>query len=226
MRTNKRIITGIFVLTILLIPLALADENVNVTTKDNKLSKSYHFSSNDSEVISQVWGKDMTVAEYIETVYPGSLEVLPKDLVEYFKVEPMVWSGINKATTCEKIKNVAKSSESKDGNITPKSAITATSYSGISPVVQGQISFGGFTTTSAPVPYIIINSALHRDNEVNPISTAFDVEAGSAFGAATGVATVSGHHTYFSQSQHEIHWPAGYFPPVTASVTVSPIITT
>lgn len=229
MRTNQKLI-GIFVLAILLVPLAAASETVNTSAKNDMHSKSYHFSSNDSKVLAQVWGKDITVAEYMETVYPGSLEALPEDIVKTLKEEPMVWTGIDKATTGGKITNTAKSSESKGGNSildAISTVYTSSSYSTISPtVVQGQLHFGGFTLASAPVQSIIVNSALHRDNGVTPISTTSTIELGSASAFASSVVAVSGHHTYFSQSQHQIIWPAGCIPSSSTAVTVSSITTT
>jgi len=64
---------------------------ISAEIKPYMLSKSYSFSSNNSEVLAQVWGKNITTAEFMEKVYPGSLEVLPKDTVERLKNEPMVW---------------------------------------------------------------------------------------------------------------------------------------
>jgi len=64
---------------------------ISTEIKPYMLSKSYHFSSNNSMVLAQVWGTNIITAEFMEKVYPGSLEVLPKDTVARFKKELMVW---------------------------------------------------------------------------------------------------------------------------------------
>jgi hypothetical protein len=64
---------------------------ISAEIKPYMLPKSYSFSSNNNEVLAQVWGTNITTAKFMEKVYPGSLEVLPKDTVERLKNEPMVW---------------------------------------------------------------------------------------------------------------------------------------
>jgi hypothetical protein len=76
---------------------------ISAEIKPYMLSKSYSFSSNNSEVLAQVWGTNITTAEFMEKVYPGSLEVLPKDTVERFKNEPMVWPDPQKTQSGKKI---------------------------------------------------------------------------------------------------------------------------
>jgi hypothetical protein len=76
---------------------------ISAEIKPYMLSKSYSFSSNNSEVLAQVWGTNITTAEFMEKVYPGSLEVLPKDTVERFKNEPMVWPDPQKTQPGKKI---------------------------------------------------------------------------------------------------------------------------
>lgn len=99
----------------------MASGNVNTITTDNKLSESYHFSTNNSAVLAQVWGKNMTAAEYMEKVYPGSLEALPKDAVERLKKEPMLWPSPKDIQPSENLFNATKSSESNNvsGKVTP-----------------------------------------------------------------------------------------------------------
>ena len=48
MKINKNFVIGIFVLAILLIPLATASENVNTATNDIK-AKSSHFFTDDKD---------------------------------------------------------------------------------------------------------------------------------------------------------------------------------
>lgn len=67
--------------------------SLSAEIKPYMLSKSYSFSSNNSTVLAQVWGTNITTAEFMETVYPGSLEVLPEETVQRFKNEAMVWPG-------------------------------------------------------------------------------------------------------------------------------------
>jgi len=69
---------------------------ISAEIKPYMLSKSYSFSSNDSEVLAQVWGTNITTAEFMEKVYPGSLEVLPEETVQRLKNEPMIWPDPHK----------------------------------------------------------------------------------------------------------------------------------
>ncbi|WP_440948029.1 hypothetical protein ACSAZL_07240 [Methanosarcina sp. T3] len=65
--------------------------SISAEIKPYMLSKSYSFSSNNSTVLAQVWGTNITTAEFMEKVYPGSLEVLPEETVQRLKNERMVW---------------------------------------------------------------------------------------------------------------------------------------
>lgn len=75
---------------------------ISAEIKPYMLSKSYHFSSNNSTVLAEVWGTNITTAEFMEKVYPGSLEVLPEDIVERLKKEPMTWPDPQKIQPGEK----------------------------------------------------------------------------------------------------------------------------
>ncbi len=75
---------------------------ISAEIKPYMLSKSYSFSSNDSAVLAQVWGTNITTAEFMEKVYPGSLEALPEDIVERLKNEPMDWPDPQKIQPGEK----------------------------------------------------------------------------------------------------------------------------
>jgi hypothetical protein len=44
--------------------------HISVEIKPYMLSKSYHFSSNNSTVLAQVWGTNIITAEFMEKVYP------------------------------------------------------------------------------------------------------------------------------------------------------------
>jgi len=76
--------------------------SLSAEIKPYMLSKSYSFSSNNSTVLAQVWGTNITTAEFMEKVYPGSLEVLPEETVQRFKNEPMVWPDPQKIQPGEK----------------------------------------------------------------------------------------------------------------------------
>ncbi|HIH74181.1 MAG TPA: hypothetical protein HA306_02590 [Methanosarcina sp.] len=75
---------------------------ISAEVKPYMLSKSYNFSSNNSTVLAEVWGTNITSAEFMEKVYPGSLEVLPEDIVKRLKNEPMAWPDPQKIQPGEK----------------------------------------------------------------------------------------------------------------------------
>jgi len=237
MRVNKKLIIGIFVLAILLTPLALAGENGNTTTKDNKLLKSYRFSSNNSTVLAQVWGKNITTAEFMEKVYPGSLKVLPKDIVERIKTEPMVWPDSSKTQLGKKTVSANKSSESNtvDGQVTPLDLIGVGTYtveddSFVTAKVQGQIGFASsskvvYPTTSTTIPYISISSYLHKDNGASPIASTSTWGANTNYEIADSYTNLaSGTHSYYTSGTHTVVWPVRCNPWETIDETVSPVL--
>ncbi len=76
--------------------------SLSAEIKPYMLSKSCSFSSNNSTVLAQVWGINITTAEFMEKVYPGSLEVLPEETVQRLKNEKMVWPDPQKIRPGEK----------------------------------------------------------------------------------------------------------------------------
>lgn len=89
----KKLIIGIVFLAILIIPLASANGNANKATIDNNLSESYTFTTNEStsKVLVEIYGTNITMAEFMEQVYPGSLNELPRDSVARLQKTPMIW---------------------------------------------------------------------------------------------------------------------------------------
>jgi hypothetical protein len=237
MRMNIKLIIGIFALAILLIPLAFASENVNTMAKDNSLSKSYHFSSNNSAVLAQVWGKNMTTAEFMEKVYPGSLKVLPNDIVKLIQKEPMVWPDTKKIQVGKKMVNVTKNSASNTlgGVVTPYDLIGAGVYSVeddsfISPNAQGQVAFGStsqviYPSRSTTVPYISISSYLHKDGGTSPVASTSTWGANTKYEIADSYYYLnSGTHNYYTSGVHTVVWPINCNPWETVDNTVSAIL--
>jgi len=93
---------------------------ISAEIKSYMLSNSYHFSSNNSTVLAQVWGTNITTAEFMEKVYPGSLKVLPKDTVARLKKEPMVWADPQKIQPGGKqmVAHMVVTKSSKSGALT------------------------------------------------------------------------------------------------------------
>ncbi len=224
-------------MAILLTPLALADENSNTVTKNNKPLKSYQFFSNNSTVLSQVWGKNITTAEFMEKVYPGSLEVLPNDIVERIKTEPMVWPDSSNTQLGKKTVSASKSSESNNINsqITPQDIIGVGTYkveddSFITAKVQGQIDFASsskvvYPTTSTTIPYISISSYLHKDNGASPIASTSTWGANTKYKIADSYTNLaSGTHSYYTSGTHTVVWPVRCNPWETIDKTVSPVL--
>ncbi|AKB17933.1 hypothetical protein MSWHS_1070 [Methanosarcina sp. WWM596] len=139
---------------------------VSAEIKPYMLSKSYHFTTNEntSTVLAEVYGTNITTAEFMEKVYPGSLEVLPKDTVERLETEPMVWPDPDKIQSSEIQMTAINSSESNtaDGEVTTKDLISCGIY-GVSCVsVQlpdtsaGELLYMSYTKVTLPNKYTTI----------------------------------------------------------------------
>lgn len=89
------------------------------------LSQSYSFDTNESTsmILAELYGTNITAAEFMEKVYPGSLEVLPKDTVARLKKEPMVWPDPQKVQPGKMQMISAKSSGSDTVSIQTMDAV-------------------------------------------------------------------------------------------------------
>jgi hypothetical protein len=219
MRIDKRVIIGIFVLSVLFVPTALAKE-------------SYHFSSNNSAVLAQVWGKNITTAEYMEKVFPGSLKVLPKDIVESIQKEPMVWSTPNKAQSSNLTLTAIKSSKSDTvgGKVSPNGLfgdgnvyyVDCETYQ--MPDYEGQLGYYAYgkvtlPTTSSTVPEISIHSYVYKDGGSTPVATSCDWGLNTNEEVADGVLTLPyGYHNYYTSANFFVVWPIRSTPQTSTGV--------
>lgn len=181
------------------------------------LSQSYHFSCNNSTLLAEVWNTNITVAEYMEKVYPGSLEKLPKNTVARLKKTPKTWS-----TNVETNDNRTSSSVSSN-NGGSQSTIngTRTDYE-CDHYVYERISddayYYAYTQMVLPTPYtkvpeIDVDADLYKDNDLGPYSSASNYEFNTYSVRATGATNLaSGYHGYHTESWHYIMWPIGCWP--------------
>ncbi len=208
----------------LFIPTALAKE-------------SYHSTTNDRVLLAQVWGKNMTIAEYMEKVDPGSLNTIPKDVADRLKVEPMVWPNKKGIQSGEKVSNATKRLKSNVLNnkvnvcdIIGSGVYQVFSTSQTTTKVQNQIGYLSYSQTIAPtrsttIPSMFICNCLYEDSWGNPISASQDLEVNSNYAASDGYASIDyGTHNYWVEGQHTLVWPINCIPSYTEATTVSPII--
>lgn len=213
---------SIILLSLLFIPTALAKE-------------SYHFSSNDSAVLAKIYGTNITTAQFMEKLYPGSLKVLPKDTVERLKTEPMVWPDPKKIRSAETQMNATKSSKSNtvDGKVIINDIINNGIYSVTDLSVQtpykssGQIGYMSYTKVTRPtsattIPEISVTSYIYRDGGTSPIATSTEYGFNTNEEIADGITSLSrGYHSYYTAGYHYVVWPVGSFPPYQACQTAT-----
>ncbi|MDR7667114.1 hypothetical protein RG963_15295 [Methanosarcina sp. Z-7115] len=221
MRTNQKLMIGIFVLAILLVPLAVASEDINKATKDSKLSKSYTFTTNEStsKVLAQVYGTDITMAEFMDKVYPGSLNELPKDSVARLKKTPMTWPK----------PGVSRSGDAMINDIIATSPYYAvTDYSALSTSrSQGTATYSSIAQVTAPtssttIPEISITSYLFKDGDTSPMASATSYGFNTNKKTARGTANlVTGYHSYYTSGYLYVVWPIGCNPATGVDTTVS-----
>jgi hypothetical protein len=220
-------------LAILLIPLASASENVNAATKDNKLSKSYHFATHNRTLLAQAYGKNMTVAEYMEKVYPESLQKLPEDVVEQLKVKPKVWSNEKNIEPGVQVARANISSKLK-GTVTPKDWInhgyyTAWCSSYTTTDVQNKIGFVSYSQMTYPsstttIPGMWVDSTLYEDDL--PIDNQVDYEINTNRAFASSYDSLDYYqHEYWVLGEHLLVWPGLSYPQGSWVTTVSPVVT-
>lgn len=169
-------------MAVLLIPLTSASEDVNKVTKDSKLSKSYTFTTNEStsKVLTQVYGTNITMAEFMEKVYPGSLDKLPKDSIARLEKTPMTWPGPQKIKpgTSQTMPN-----NSDSGNMTIKDIIATSPYYEVtdsSPLstsrsartaTYSSIAQVTYPSSFTAIPEISITSYLFKDSDSFPMAS-------------------------------------------------------
>lgn len=234
MRINKRLIVGIFVLAILLLPLASASDNGNKATKDSKLSTSYIFTTNEStsKVLAQVYGTNITMAEFMNKVYPGSLNKLPKNSVARLEKTPMTWPD------SQEIKHgISKtiSNNSNSGNITIKDIIgtspyyEVTDYSALSTskstgkATYSTIAQVTYPSSSTTIPEISVTSYLFKDSDTSPMASTTSYGFNTYKQTARGTASlVNGYHSYYTYGYVYVVWPLRCNPATGVDTTVSP----
>lgn len=196
---------------------------------------SYHFSSNNSTALAEVWGKDITMAKFMEKVYPGSLKVLPKDSVERLKTKPMIWPNPKKIQPGKKqteAKNNLKLN-TLNGDVTIQDIIATSGIYQVSSEsyqtpYSNQLGFASYSkvitpTRSTTIPEISVSSYLYKDSGTIPIATETSYGLVTNDELADGVVTLSsGTHSYYTVGQHTMVWPIGCTPAATSVPTLTP----
>lgn len=149
------------------------------------LSQSYNFATNESTsaVLADVYRTNITVAEYLEKVFPESLKVLPKDAISRYQKTPMTWPN-SKETESGKKQTISTESSGFDTiniqAISPSESIstvyTAESVSSqtLKPTNNPpSASFKSYTQMSLPtqytrIPEISVNSYMYKDGDTTP----------------------------------------------------------
>jgi len=230
---NKKLIVGISALAILLIPLASASEDVDEATKNSKLSKSYTFTTNEStsKVLAQVYGTDIIMAEFMEKVYPGSLDKLPKDSVARLEKTPMTWPDSQKIKL-SRPQTMPNNSDS--GNVTIQDIIATspyyevTDYSSLSTsrsagtATYSSIAQVTYPSSSTTIPEISITSYLFKDSDSSPMASTTSYGFNTNKKTARGTAgLVTGYHSYYTSGYLYVVWPIGCNPATGVDTTVS-----
>lgn len=214
MAMKKKLIIGIFVLAIMLVPLASASENVNKATKDNE-AKSFHFSTDNSTLIASFWGKDMTIAEFMEKVDPGYLETLPKDIVKNLQKQKMSWK------TPEEAKSIVQPRD-----LIARFGPYGLGYSSLIIPASVKVDFCGTTQVVIPsrtttIPYMHILSQLYVDGGTTPVAVATDAEYLSSFAGGYGTYNKPSFlpRNYHLVTEHYSILPAGCTPQTGRGIT-------
>lgn len=219
MKLNKNLVFG-FLITIglLLVPLSTS---ANIATSDvptaivktdntvlakNEGAISIEAGPKQLEKINDLYGKVITQAEFIKTVYPEALEVIPSEVLKEYENMRFVFGQ----------EDTSLSDQSKyiDSNNTTWGLIGLTSTAGRAGPASEQ-SHDAKTTATVPCTSLSTTSTLEKNisGSIVTVSSAYDFSANTVLSYA--VAFYSGTPgKYRSVGYHAVTAPPGYQPPV------------
>jgi hypothetical protein len=200
--------------------------NISAEIKPYMLSQSYHFSCNNSTVLAKVRNTNITVAEYMDKVYPGSLEKLPKNTVERLKKTQKIWStnekkSDNQISSAIISKNVGIQTNINSNNdgVQPMDDVQYHCNHYVHETISDGANYYAYTQMDLPTPYtrvpeIDVDADLYKDGDLGSFSSTSNYDFNTYYVRATGAANLpSGYHGYYTKSWHYIMWPIGCWPP-------------
>jgi hypothetical protein len=178
----KQLKMGVVLLALLLVgmamvPMVSAAEGTQAANADlvpgvyltklmdnpESITNAYPAVQNKDAVINSLMGKDMTVAEFYETLYPGVMSKLPVNVRKLYKNTKMTWPSATsspKKISAEEASNLVASLKKikSSGNDVPDSSLPSIaaatssdlSINGLSVAVSGRITIYQSTTVVAP----------------------------------------------------------------------------
>lgn len=191
--------------------------NISAEIKPYMLSQSYHFSCNNSTVLAEVWKTNITVAEFLEKVYPGSLEILPKESVSLYENTPMTWPTSQEGKPSYKQK--ASSISSNNDDISKSTIYYECNHYVHETVYSGSANFYAYTQMVLPtpytrVPYIGVGSYIYYEGGTEPFGSSFSSDYNTFEQTATGNAGLPpGQNGFYTQGSHYVIWPVVCVPP-------------
>jgi hypothetical protein len=211
--------------------------NISAEIKPYMLSKSYNFYCNDNAVLARVWKTNITVAEFMDKVYPGSLEKLPKETVELYKKTKMTWPTPQKNSSDHQIVSSTNSTHVDNQAITNGVHI-ATDYNCYYYVYENLQNNGGYKTGSfyaydqitqptytTRVPYLSVSAYMYKDSDSLPFASAQNNAYNAYYVRASGYCTLAaGYHGYYTVGNHYVVWPAGCWPPTSSGTTQTGVV--
>lgn len=190
---------------------------ISAEIKPYMLSQSYHFSCNNSTVLAQVWGTNITVAEFLEKVYPGSLKILPKESVSLYENTPMTWPTSQEGKTGDK--QIASTISSNNDDMSKSRTYYQCDHYVHETVYSGSANFYAYSKMFLPTPYtrvpqIAVYSYIYYEGGTEPFGSAFSSGYYTFEETATGNANLPpGQNGFYTQSSHNVIWPIGCVPP-------------
>jgi len=188
------------------VPTAIVKtDNTVLAKKDGAIS--IEAGSKQLEKINALYGKEMTQAEFIKTIYPEALEVIPAEVLKEYENMRFVFG--------QEDQYVSKESNLVANNNTTMGLIGLTATAGRTGPASQQ-SHDAKTTATAPCTSLSTTSTLEKQNSngtVTCVSSAYDFSANTVLSYA--VAFYSGTPgKYRSVGYHAATAPPGYQPPV------------